>query len=70
MITIEGVESHIERVDDLPVLFGLLKQMGIQAIIDRVIKPQGNWEGLSPGWVMMIWLMHVLSEQNHPMEPV
>ena len=39
MITIESVEGQIKRVDDLPVLFGLLKQMGIQAIVDRVIKP-------------------------------
>ena len=70
MISIEGVEGHIERVDDLPVLFGLLKQMGIQGIIDRVIEPHGNWQGLSPGWVVTIWLMHVLSEQNHLMEPV
>jgi transposase len=70
MINIDGIEGQIERVDELPVLFGLLKQMGIQSIIDRVIKPHGNWQGLSPGWVVVIWLMHVLSEQNHLMEPV
>jgi transposase len=70
MISIEGIEGHIERVDDLPALFGLLKQMGIQGIIDSVIEPHGNWQGLSPGWVVTIWLMHVLSEQNHLMEPV
>jgi len=70
MINIDGLEGQIERVDELPVLFGLLKQMGIQSIIDRVIKAHGNWQGLSPGWVVTIWLMHVLSEQNHLMEPV
>jgi transposase len=70
MINIDGVEGRIERVDELPVLFGLLKQMGIQGIVDRVIKPHGNWQGLSPGWVVVIWLMHVMSEQNHLMEPV
>lgn len=70
MINIDGNEGQIERVDELPVLFGLLKQMGIQSIIDRVIKAHGNWQGLSPGWVVTIWLMHVLSEQNHLMEPV
>ena len=70
MINIDGIEGQIERVDDLPVLFGLLKQMGIQSIIDKVIEPHGNWQGLSPGWVVTIWLMHVLSEQNHLMEPV
>jgi len=69
MINIEGIEGHIERVDDLPVLYGLLKQMGIQGIIDSVIKPHGNWQGLSPGWVIIIWSMYVLSERNHLMEP-
>lgn len=63
-------EPYIERVDDLPLLFGLLQQMRIQSIIDRAIKPHGNWQGLKPGWVITIWLMHILSEQNHCMEPV
>ncbi len=63
-------EPYIERVDDLPLLFGLLQQMRIQVIMDEVITPHGNWQGLSPGWVMTIWLMHTLSEQNHCLEPV
>lgn len=70
MIEINGAKGHIERVDDLPVLHGLLKQMGIRESIDSVIKPHGNWEGLSPGWVVTIWAMYTLSEQNHLMEPV
>jgi transposase len=52
------------------VLFGLLQQMGLQAILDGIIEPHGNWQGLTPGWVITIWLMHILSEQNHCMEPV
>lgn len=63
-------EPYIERVDDLPILFGLLTKMRIQSIIDSVITPHGNWQGLTPGWVVTIWLMHILSEQNHCMEPV
>ncbi len=63
-------EPYIERVDDLPLLFGLLQQMHLQVIIDAVITPHGNWQGLTPGWVITIWLMHILSEQNHCMEPV
>lgn len=63
-------EPYIERVDDLPVLFGLLQQMRIQVIIDHVITPHGNWQGLTPGWVITLWLMHILRAQNHCMEPV
>lgn len=64
------IEPYIERVDDLPLLFGLLQQMRIQEIVDAVIKPHGNWQGLTPGWVIIIWLKHILSEKNHCMEPV
>jgi len=70
MINDKRSEPYIERVDDLPLLFGLLQQMRIQAIMDEVIRPHGNWQGLSPGWVMTLWLMHILSEQNHCLEPV
>lgn len=67
---IKGLGSQIERVDDLPVVYGLLKQMSVQPLIDRVVSRHGNWQGLSAGWVITIWLMHILSEQNHLMEPV
>jgi len=67
---IEGRTARIERVDDLPLLCGLLKRMGIQQSIDQIIKPHGNWGGLSPGWVISLWLIHILSQQNHLMEPV
>jgi transposase len=63
-------EPYIERVDDLPLLFGQLQQMRIQVIIDNVVTPHGNWQGLTAGWVITLWLMHILSEQNHCMEPV
>jgi transposase len=70
MLNINGTEAQIERVDDLPVIFGLLQQMRIQVIIDNVVIPHGNWQGLSPGWVIAIWLIHILSEHGHIMEPV
>ncbi len=63
-------EPYIERVDDLPVLFGLLQQMRIQEIVEAAITPHGNWAGLTPGWVITIWLVHILSVQDHRMEPV
>ncbi len=63
-------EPYIERVDDLAVIFGLLQQMRIQEIVDGAIRLHGNWEGLSHGWVITIWLMHILSVQDHRMEPV
>lgn len=66
----DETKPMIERVDDIPVIYGMLEQMGIQAIVDNVIKPHGNWIGLSPGGVITLWLTHILSEKNHLMEPV
>lgn len=70
MTNINEFEYAIERVDSIPVIHGMLKQMGIQGIIDSEVEAHGNWQGLSPGWVVTIWLMHILSEQDHRMEPV
>lgn len=69
-IKVQGQEARIERVDDIPVVYGMLKGMGIREIIDKQIQPHGNWEGLSVGWVITLWLVHILSEKNHLMEPV
>jgi transposase len=69
-IDIEGLKTEIERIDDIPFIYGMLNQVGIQAIVDEVIEPHGNWQGLSPGWVITLWLVHILSEQSHLMEPV
>ena len=70
MTSLQGFEADIERGDDLPLLFGILQQMRIQSILDSIILRHGNWQGLSPGWVITIWLMHILSEHHHLMEPV
>jgi transposase len=70
MTNIEQNQPRVERVDDIPVIYGMMERMGIQAVIDEAVTPHANWQGLSPGWVTMLWLVHILSEQNHLMEPV
>ena len=70
MVNINDIDTQIEKVDKLPVVYGLLQKMNIQAIIDRVIQPHGNWQGLSIGWVVTIWLMHILSQHTHRMDCV
>jgi transposase len=63
-------EIQVERLDDIPVIFGHLQKARIQATIDATIKPHGNWQGLSPGWVITIWLIHILSAHTHCMDRV
>ncbi len=61
---------NVERLDDMPLLYGFLEKMDIQSAIDTVIKPHGNWQGLSMGWVVTIWLIHITSVYNHRMDRV
>jgi len=63
-------EVQVERLDDIPVIFGHLQKTRIQATIDQAIETHGNWQGLSPGWVITIWLIHILSEHTHCMDRV
>lgn len=70
MVNMTKLDIQIERVDDIPVVYGHLQKMKIQRVIDRVITPHGNWQGLSPGWVITIWLVHILTQHNHRMDCV
>lgn len=70
MISVAKLKPLVERVDDLPLIYGLVEGMGIQEIVDEAVTPHGNWQGLSPGWLIKLWLVHILSEQSHTMEPV
>jgi transposase len=59
------VEIQTERIDDLPLLVAQQQRMGIPAIIDAVIEPHGNRQGLSVGWTVVGWLSFILSEADH-----
>ncbi|MFH1635397.1 MAG: hypothetical protein ABIG63_15515 [Chloroflexota bacterium] len=59
-----------ERVDDIPLLFAKLSQMGVQPLLDAHFLPHGNWQGLSLGWVAMVWLTHILSKADHRLNHV
>ncbi len=61
---------YTEQIDDTPLLYGLLEKMGLRTIIDRVLQPHGHRQGLSFGWLVIIWLIHILREKNHCMDVV
>jgi transposase len=59
-----------ERVDDIPLLLAQVAQMGVQPLLDTHFPPHGNWQGLSLGWVTVIWLAHILSQADHRLNHV
>ena len=64
------INIHTERVDDIPILFGFLKQMGIQDTIDKIVSSHGNHQGLSVGWLTTAWLTYIVSQSDHRMVEV
>lgn len=60
---ISAIEN--ERVDDIPLLLAVIKQMGLIDIFNEQFEQHGNWEGLTIGYIIAIWLTYILSEGDH-----
>lgn len=63
-------ELNTERVDDIPVLLAMLERMGIQKLLDKHFITHGNWQGISLGWVAVVWLSYILSQGDHRLSHV
>src|SRR5215467_8567061 len=57
---------RVEAVADLPVLWATLQRLDLVAILDRHFPPPRHWKGpLTPGEVLAVWLLFVLSQGDH-----
>jgi transposase len=57
---------RVERVDDLPVLWAALQQLGVAELVDRHYPTHHLWTGeLSRGEVVCVWLTFLLSQGDH-----
>jgi transposase len=54
-----------ERVDDLPLLLGLMQRLGLPELLDRHLGNHGHHEGFSNGWLATIWLTYILAQGDH-----
>jgi hypothetical protein len=60
------VEISSERIDDIPVIAELLKQMEVAKWIDQQLKqPHGNHQGLSYGQLSVLLLIYITSQSDH-----
>jgi len=66
----EPLSIETERVDDIPLLLTQMRCMNLTELLDKHFPTHGNREGLSLGWVSVIWLAHVLSQADHRMNRV
>ena len=54
-----------ERVDDIPLLLGLMQQLHLPETLDRSLGSHHLHQGISNGWLACGWLAFILSEANH-----
>jgi transposase len=59
------VEITSEQINDIPLLLGIMEDMGIRQHIDSQVEQHGNWEGISMGTMVEIWLCYMLTERDH-----
>lgn len=59
-----------EQINSLPLLLGIIEDMGIRTLIDTHVTPHGAWQGASVGTIVSVWLSHMLIERDHRLSPV
>ena len=64
------IEIRTERIDDVPLLIHQQLKMGIPDILDQLIQPHGNRQGLSVGRLATVWLSYILSQSDHRLSEV
>jgi transposase len=66
MNTTEPRLLRVEVVADLPVLWAALERLDLAATVDRHFATPLHWKGpLTPGEVLAVWLLFVLSQGDH-----
>ena len=66
MNTTEPRLLRVEVVADLPVLWATLQRLDLPAILDRHFPAPPHWKGpLTPGEVLAVWLLFVVTEGDH-----
>lgn len=58
-------EFVLERIDDIPLLLGVMARIQLAVILDKRLGNHGNQEGVSTGWVACVWIAYMLSEGKH-----
>lgn len=66
MNTAEPRLLRVEVVADLPVLWATFQRLDLPAILDRHFPTPLHWKGtLTPGEVLAVWLLFVVSQEDH-----
>ncbi len=61
----DELKIRSERADDIPLLLGIMRQMGMDQVLDNHIPTHWKQRRLSWGQTCIIWLAYILSEGDH-----
>ena len=61
----EQLSLQHERVDDIPLLIGLMQRLCFPQLLDHFLGNHGLHQGYSNGWLATIWLAYILSAGDH-----
>jgi transposase len=71
MNTTEPRLLRVEVVGDLPILWAILRRLELPATLDRHFPAPLHWKGpLTPGEVLSLWLLFVVSQGDHCLDHV
>jgi transposase len=54
-----------ERVDDIPLLLGLMQQLHLPERMERSLGSHHLHKGISNGWLACVWIAFILSKADH-----
>src|SRR5213592_2532601 len=54
-----------ERIDDVPLLIGMMRRMNIAKILDKHLGQHHLHQGLSNGQLAVGWIAYILSQSDH-----
>jgi len=64
-LEIAGIQTESLVLDDIPLILGMVSKLGLVEVVNSHVKENGNHQGLSTGWLVGIWLVHILHTGNH-----
>src|SRR3954464_10416242 len=61
----QPVIAKQERIDDIPLLFGMMRRMKIAEILDKHMPRHHLQQGLSSGDLAVGWIRFILTQSDH-----
>ena len=59
------IQTESILLSDIPLLLSLVAKLKIVEVVDSKVEEHKNHQGLSTGWLVGIWLVHILHTGSH-----